>query len=211
MSSRLNPRFTGLLAVVLVGAVLALPGPAAKAHHGEAPPEMAFPQEADKTTFNNDWGDGRSGGRRHTGTDMMASAKMVEVYALADGVVTKISERSRPGRYLYVEHEGGWTSLYLHLNDDNPGTDDGKAPWSLTLAPGIEVGSEVKAGQVIGWTGDSGNAEGASPHTHFELHLNGRAVNPYPYLKDAYDRDLADMTRREKLAIYQMLGSTLID
>lgn len=188
-----------------------LPTSEAQAHHTtELPFEIRFPQEIDKTTFVNDYGDGRSGGRRHRGTDLMASEKMVEVYAIADGVVTRINESSRPGRYLYIEHEGGWTSLYIHLNDDNPGTDDGAAPWHLTLAPGIESGVEVEAGQLIGWAGDSGNAEWTSPHTHFELLINGSNVNPYPYLKDAYERDLAEQIRRKQLLENQLVGSVLI-
>ncbi|HET8739026.1 MAG TPA: M23 family metallopeptidase, partial [Acidimicrobiia bacterium] len=71
------------------------------------------------------------------------------------------------------------------------GTDDGNAPWTLTVAPGIEVGAKVEAGQLIGWVGDSGNAEWTTPHTHFEIHLDGRALNPYELLTDAYERDFA--------------------
>ena len=119
----------------------------------------------------------------------MATEKMVEVYALAAGVVTKINERPRPGRYVSIDHGQGWSSLYVHLNDDNIGTDDGEADWSLTLAPGIEEGVEVEAGQLIGWTGDSGNAEGNLPHTHFEISVDGREINPYYVLAEAFERD----------------------
>lgn len=167
-----------------------IPASPALAHHDEPPFEVRFPQEIDKTRFTNDWGDRRSGGRRHMGTDLMATAKMVEVYAFADGVVTKINERSRPGRYLWIEHAHGWESLYVHLNDDNLGTDDGEADWSLTIAPGIEEGVEVEAGQLIGWVGDSGNAEGGVPHTHFEIVVDGRSINPYHILAEAFERDL---------------------
>lgn len=187
------PRTITQLLVFVVTASIGVAGilPAAPAQASpERPPfEISFPQETEKTSFNDDWGDRRSGGRRHGGNDLMATVKMTEVYAFADGVVTKINERSRPGRYLSIEHADGWVSLYVHLNDDNIGTDDGKADWSLTFAPGIEEGAEVKAGQVIAWAGDSGNAEGTGPHTHFELSHDGHAINPYFALEEAFVRD----------------------
>lgn len=210
MSLIIVKRAGALLTATLVAVMFVLPAMPADAHHLSPPFDLRFPQEVDKTAFSNDWGDGRSGGRRHRGTDLMALEKMVEVYAVADGVVTKINERSRPGRYVIIEHEDGWDSLYIHLNDDNVGTDDGKAPWYLTLAPGIEEGVEVEAGQLIAWTGDSGNAEGSSSHTHFELHYNGREVNPYYYLAPAYDRDLAVLERSRLLIDSLLQGSVPI-
>ena len=172
----------------LTGVVAFLPAAQAQAYPTQPPFEISFPQETAKTSFHNDWGDRRLG-HRHRGNDLMATEKMTEVYAIADGVVAKINERSRPGRYISIEHADGWESLYIHLNDDNLGTDDGVADWSLTLAPGIEEGSSVEAGQLIAWAGDSGNAEGAKPHTHFELSYDGQEVNPYYALEDAYTRD----------------------
>jgi hypothetical protein len=76
----------------------------------------------------------------------------------------------------------------MHLNNDDPGTDNGSADWSLTLVPGLVVGSHVDAGQQIAYAGDSGNAEWTGPHTHFELAFEGRAIDPYPGLKEAYER-----------------------
>ncbi|MGH8911797.1 MAG: S-layer homology domain-containing protein, partial [Acidimicrobiia bacterium] len=67
----------------------------------------------------------------------------------------------------------------IHLNNDSPGTDDGLA-WGI--APGIERGVAVTAGQLIGWVGDSGNAEWSGSHLHFEIRVEGAAVNSYPSL-----------------------------
>ena len=166
------------LVVVLVTVLMA--APPASAH--EVPPlEVTFPQDVSVTEFHNDWGSKRSGGRRHIGIDLMAP-KMTEVYALADGVVLKVASSARAGRYVIIGHESGWETYYIHLNNDTPGTDDGEAGWALTVAPGVFVGSQVVGGQLIGWVGDSGNAEGSMSHTHFELHHDGRPINPYHML-----------------------------
>ena len=188
MLPRTITRLLVLFATAAIGAAVVLPAVAAQAYPAQPPFEISFPQETAKTSFSNDWGDLRRG-HRHRGNDLMATEKMTEVYAIADGVVTKVNERSRPGRYISIEHSDGWESLYIHLNDDNLGTDDGIADWSLTLAPGVEEGAIVKAGQLIGWAGDSGNAEGADPHTHFELSYDGQEINPYYVLEDAFARD----------------------
>jgi murein DD-endopeptidase MepM/ murein hydrolase activator NlpD len=177
--------------------------PALPAHAAAQPPfELTFPQETSETYFSNTFGAGRSGGRRHHGIDLMAS-RMVEVYAVAPGTVIHVGTNRLSGRNVRIQHEDGWTSHYVHLNNDTPGTDDGDASWALTVAPGVEEGMQVEAGQLIAWVGDSGNAEWTAPHTHFELRDNGQVINPYSLLVDAFDRD---REHEERLATHLAEG-----
>lgn len=159
----------------------------------EAPPvtqlALVFPQDAEVTHFDDTWGHARSGGRRHQGTDLMAP-KLTPVYAVADGVVSIMRKASLSGYWIGIEHAGGYESWYMHLNNDSPGTDNGRATLDQVYAPGLEVGSFVTAGQIIGYVGDSGNAESSGSHTHFELRVDGRAIDPYPLLAAAHERAL---------------------
>ncbi len=174
-------------AFLAVAVVVAAPSDTAEAKAQAPPFEIVFPQETGPTEFRSSFGEYRSGGRRHNGTDLLAP-KMTEVYSIADGVVTYVGTNHLSGRNLRIDHGEGWESVYVHLNNDNIGTDDGRAPWSLTVVPGVEEGVEVEAGQHIAWVGDSGNAEWTTPHTHFELRIDGRPIDAYPLLVEAYER-----------------------
>jgi murein DD-endopeptidase MepM/ murein hydrolase activator NlpD len=181
-------RFLGV-AIALATLVTLAPAPAAQAAP-EPPFEIRFPQETSVTIFSSSFGAGRSGGRSHTGNDLMAP-KMTEVYAAHDGVITVVDTSSLAGRYIEIDHGDGWSTRYIHLNNDDPGTDNGSADWDLTIVPGLVVGSTVVAGQHIAWVGDSGNAEWTGSHTHFEIAYQGVARDPYEYLKAAFLRDEA--------------------
>ena len=125
----------------------------------------------------------------HHAQDLMAD-KMTPVLAAATGTVSYVNWSSSPGSIdparcctLAIRHDDGWETWYIHLNNDTPGTDDGLG-WGV--ADGILPGTRVEAGQLIGWVGDSGNAEETPPHLHFELHdPEGVYVNPYQALLDA--------------------------
>lgn len=172
----------------LVALLVAFPALALPAHGVEPPFQLRFPQETEVTKFSSSFGAPRSGGRSHSGNDLMAP-KSSEVYAAADGVIAIIGDSRSAGRYLEIDHGDGWKTRYLHLNNDTPGRDDGDAPWSLTIAPYLYEGSRVEAGQLIAWVGDSGNAEWTGSHTHFEIVYQDREIDPYPYLKAAFRRD----------------------
>lgn len=148
---------------------------------------IVFPQDPTVSWFSHSFGMRKPSGRRHLGEDLFAP-KSTPVYAVADGIVSHTGHSPRAGNYLVVEHADGWESWYIHLNDDTPGTDDGRADASETFGPGIEEGVFVRAGQVIGYVGDSGNAEGVHAHTHFELYHWGDLVDPQPYLRAAFER-----------------------
>ncbi|MGB5382059.1 MAG: M23 family metallopeptidase [Acidimicrobiia bacterium] len=150
-----------------------------------------FPLETSMVEFSDTWGAGRSGGRRHAGTDIM-SPKGSWIVAVDDGIVERLEWNRLSGWNIMIRHAGAWTSHYLHLNNDTTGTDDGEGGPEAAFAEGLEVGSFVKAGEVIGFVGDSGNAEHTGSHTHFELHVDGRKVNPYPYLAAALERKLIE-------------------
>ncbi len=159
---------------------------------------IVFPQDPEVTWFLDTFGARRAGGHVHIGVDLHAP-KGSPVYAIAPGVVTRMSISPRAGAYLLVDHGSGWTSWYMHLNTDQPGTRNGRGGFGTAFAPGIAVGSFVDAGQVIGFVGDSGNARGTVPHTHFEIHRDGRPLDPYDLLLLAHDRALRTV-QAERLA-----------
>ena len=182
---RRKPWQRALLVVLMVAAILSTAGagfdvPLANDTAAKAYP-LVFPVAGDHS-YVDTFGAPRSGGRTHKGTDIFA-AKLTPVVAAADGTVLRIAIGKLAGRYIVVLHADGWRSYYIHLNNDTPGTDDGRggAP-----APGIAVGVRVAAGDVLDYVGDSGNAEETPSHLHFELHdPAGAAVNPEPHLRAA--------------------------
>jgi murein DD-endopeptidase MepM/ murein hydrolase activator NlpD len=118
------------------------------------------------STFINDWGYPRSGGRTHKGTDMFAP-RGSKVVAVADGTV-RFRSNNLGGLVAFVYADHGVYYYYAHL--------DG-------YADGVSSGQRVTRGQTVGFVGNTGNAIGTRPHLHFEIHPGGgAAVNPYPTL-----------------------------
>ncbi|MGB9358259.1 MAG: peptidoglycan DD-metalloendopeptidase family protein [Acidimicrobiia bacterium] len=116
-------------------------------------------------SFIDSWGFPRSGGRRHKGVDMFNS-RNTPLVAVVDGRV-KFSSNSLGGLSTHL-YAGGTTYYYTHLE---------KHPTN------ISSGQNVKAGTVIGYLGNSGNARYTSPHLHFEIRPNNVAINPYPTVR----------------------------
>lgn len=114
--------------------------------------------------------------RRHLGIDAQGGPRQ-PIFAVADGTVVagtwQTSRRDRHGfgNYVQLAHDGGYTTLYAHL--------DG--------APLVETGAHVTAGQVIGYMGASqrGNPTAVARHLHFEVALNGHQIDPLLFLDGA--------------------------
>lgn len=137
--------------------------------------------------------------RRHEGVDILAP-KMTPVYAAADATVAWLGSSCCS---VALQHDDGWRTWYIHLNNDTEGTDDGLG-WGI--AEGIIPGARVTAGQIIGWVGDSGNAEDTTPHLHFELHAPGAIkVDPYPALALAHTG--ATCTRQRPAPLEALLAA----
>jgi murein DD-endopeptidase MepM/ murein hydrolase activator NlpD len=137
--------------------------------------------------FGSGFGAPRDGGARlHMGVDLMAP-QMTPVVAIADGtVVTTALGGKLSGTYVKIQHDDGFFSLYIHLNNDDFGTDDGAG---IGVRPGLKEGDHVKAGEVIGWVGDSGNAETTPHHLHFEIHLpSNEPFDPWPSVQAAMSK-----------------------
>jgi hypothetical protein len=118
--------------------------------------------------YRDDWLEARFGPpfHLHEGTDIFA-ARGTPVRAPFNGVV-RFEDAGLGGKAAYVTQPDGTYYYMAHL--------DG-------FAPKLSSGSAVKQGDVIGFNGDSGNAQGGSPHVHFEVHpRGGAAVNPKPLL-----------------------------
>lgn len=127
--------------------------------------------------------------RLHIGVDIVGE-RLQPILAAEDGVITGIVENHRTAGWgLRLDGASGWQYRYYHLNNDTPGTDDGLVPAEWVLAPGVGLDSKVVAGQVIGWMGDSGNAETSAPHLHFEIRRpeTQEPINPFPSVKAAED------------------------
>ncbi|WP_265501051.1 DUF5930 domain-containing protein [Paracoccus beibuensis] len=110
-------------------------------------------------------GFGRRWGRMHQGIDM-AGPVGTPIHATGDGVVTVASRQGAYGNLIKIEHELGTETRYGHLS-----------------RIGVKVGQRVSQGELIGAMGNTGRSTG--PHLHYEVRMNGRAVDPMSFIKAA--------------------------
>ena len=129
-------------------------------------------------------------GHLHQGTDLLAPKMTKELAAVSGTVTLRVGTYSGWPEYsLWLKGDDGHGYFYIHINNDTPGTDDGKGGLPNAFAPGLVTGSHVQQGQFIAYVGDSGNAEFTVPHLHFEIHettsMSSPSMNPYDSLAAA--------------------------
>ena len=115
--------------------------------------------------FSDDWLAPRGGGRSHEGIDIFAAAG-TPIVAVADGSLHNVGYNGLGGWRLWLRDGNGTTYYFAHMT---------------SYAPAAREGASVSRGTVIGYVGTSGDAQGGSPHLHFEIHPGGGGpVPPHP-------------------------------
>ena len=105
----------------------------------------------------------------HNGIDLVGEGATLDyIVAFADGKVTVSKYASDAGEYVKIDHGNGICTRYLHMK---------------TGTRAVKVGDTVKKGQVVGYMGATGRVTGA--HLHFDISINGKYVDPEPYLTGA--------------------------
>ena len=113
------------------------------------------------------FGDERGHGP-HQGVDIKA-ARWTPVLAASDGFIERLREGGNAGLSIYLRAGDGKQYFYAHLEEY-----------------AVAERDVVRAGDVIGYVGDSGNAKRTTPHLHFEIMTGKReSVDPLPYLSEA--------------------------
>jgi len=102
--------------------------------------------------------------RAHKGIDLAAPTG-TPVYATANGLVSRADWFSSYGLYISIDHGADLETRYAHLS---------------RLA--VAAGERVEKGDLIGYVGSTGRSTG--PHLHYEVRVDGVAVNPIPYMKE---------------------------
>lgn len=133
------------------------------------------------------FGDPRDAGRRrHEGVDIFAKAG-THVLAAADGIVSRVGETPLGGRVVWVADVGrGIRYYYAHLQEQL-----------------VTTGAFVRAGDVLGTVGNTGNARTTPPHLHFGIYARGEgAIDPDAFIRPLTDAPAAPALRAETLGAW---------
>jgi murein DD-endopeptidase len=129
----------------------------------------------------------------HRGTDF-ATPIGTKLYAIGDGIVTRVGNHPAAGKYVVMKHGRKYTTRFLHLSKIY-----------------VRKGQHIKMGQLIAKSGNTGRSTG--PHLHYEFHINGRAVNvmkvKLPLSKEVPKKQKIVFNKRRDLFLKEM-GSELI-
>ncbi|HRD01218.1 MAG TPA: M23 family metallopeptidase [Candidatus Saccharicenans sp.] len=98
----------------------------------------------------------------HSGLDIATNLNN-PVVATANGVVAQVGFDKYKGNFVCISHGNGLTTEYWHLQKYT-----------------VKSGQKINRGQVVGYVGQTGKALG--PHLHYEVHLNGKPINPIDYI-----------------------------
>ena len=98
--------------------------------------------------------------KMHKGMDF-AAPRGTPIYAAGDGVIERAGRNGSYGNYVRIRHNSTYKTAYAHMKG---------------FSKSIKVGKRVKQGQVIGYVGTTGRSTG--PHLHYEVHRNGKQINP---------------------------------
>ena len=118
--------------------------------------------------------------RMHKGMDFAAPSG-TPIYAAGDGVIERANRFSSFGNYIKIRHRSDLKTAYAHLKG---------------FAKGIHAGKRVRQGDVIGYIGTTGRSTG--PHLHYEVHLNGKQVNP-----NSIDLPTGEKLKGQELAAFR--------
>ena len=106
--------------------------------------------------------------KKHTGIDIAGSGCNGKPIVASAGGTAKVCYSGGYGNYIIIEHINGFSTLYAHMSKTN-----------------VNDGENVKAGQTIGFVGQTGYATG--PHLHFEVRKNNIDTDPFPYVEKDYN------------------------
>lgn len=114
----------------------------------------------------NSWHAPRPDDRIHEGQDIFAD-KGTPVFSSTSGYIIRISEGDLGGNFVYTIGAGGRRYYYAHLD---------------RIASGLYRGQPITTDTVLGFVGNTGNAENTPPHLHFGVYANRVAIDPLPLL-----------------------------
>ena len=124
--------------------------------------------------------------KMHNGVDFSAP-KGTPIYSTGDGVIKHVRTTFGGfGKHIYIDHGFGHITLYGHMDSFN-----------------VKEGQRVKRGEVIGFVGNSGKS--TAPHVHYEVHVNGKKVDPVQY----FFQDLTPSEYEEILRLASLENQSL--